>query len=439
MKEGCFMKKILILMLTIAMLVINVVNVGAQDNEIQITNSTIYLNNQKMEFSTPTILFNDRTMVPMRELFEKLGADVEWYGDTQSITATTATKKITMQIDNYKVTANNLEMPIDAPPVLYLERTMVPLRFVSEQLNLQVEWKEESNSILLNQVGVTTFESFDINDQLSYEGEVINNLPHGMGKIIKKDTQSVFYHGNFKYGEFNGYGINNLDDGTCYSGYFSDGEPNGYGNCKWNNGTIYEGDWKNNKRNGLGIYIWPDTTFYVGDWVDDQRSGYGELLTVSGERYEGEWQNDKMNGTGVYYYEDGTYDKGEFVNGQLVNGRRYNQDGTFLNEGVNGNVGTSNNTSNNINTNNKITSITIYPNMGNKIVIKKGMSYTVNIAVTPFNADTSSLFWSSSNPSIVLVYPAIKTIQGLNEGTAVLNIRSNDGAYASCLVEVQGW
>ena len=89
-------------------------------------------------------IINDRTMVPLRKIFELLGCQVEWEGETQRITAIKGERKIELQINNciaQKWDGDEFEqIKLDSAPVIVNDRTLVPLRFVAESLDKQVGW-----------------------------------------------------------------------------------------------------------------------------------------------------------------------------------------------------------------------------------------------------------------------------------------------------------
>lgn len=98
-------------------------------------------------------LVNDRTMVPVRKIFEVLGATIEWDGDTNTVTATKDSKVMQLQIDNNIATVrdgNDIEkIELDAAPVIIDERTLVPARFISETLGLKVGWDEATQTVVI--------------------------------------------------------------------------------------------------------------------------------------------------------------------------------------------------------------------------------------------------------------------------------------------------
>ena len=104
----------------------------------------VCVNDTVLGFTQPPIIESDRTLIPMRFLFEQLGAEVDWDNDTQTATAVRANKAVAFSIDNTTATVNGAETVMDVPARLVGDKTMVPLRFLSEELGYTVEWDEET-------------------------------------------------------------------------------------------------------------------------------------------------------------------------------------------------------------------------------------------------------------------------------------------------------
>jgi len=100
----------------------------------------VTLNNQPLATSVAPIQRNGRTLVPMRDIFQALGATVAWNGLTQGITATRGETNIGLQMGRSAATVNGRQINLDQAPILYRGSTMVPLRFVSEALGARVDW-----------------------------------------------------------------------------------------------------------------------------------------------------------------------------------------------------------------------------------------------------------------------------------------------------------
>jgi hypothetical protein len=100
----------------------------------------INLNGQPLATSVAPISYNNRTLVPMRDIFEALGATIQWHPVTQNVTAQKDLTNITLQINNPTAIINGRRVQLDQPPLVINNRTMVPLRFVAEALDAKVDW-----------------------------------------------------------------------------------------------------------------------------------------------------------------------------------------------------------------------------------------------------------------------------------------------------------
>jgi len=90
--------------------------------------------------SAPYIDNNNRTMVPLRVITEALGANVVWDDKDRSITITYETGVIRLVIGSGQALVNGKEKTMDTIPVIKNNRTMVPLRYVGEFMGAQVSW-----------------------------------------------------------------------------------------------------------------------------------------------------------------------------------------------------------------------------------------------------------------------------------------------------------
>ena len=102
-----------------------------------------------VEFPSPPIVKNERLLIPIRSVFEKLGAKVEWYPDNQSFAVTLGDSRVWMKIGDKNYLANGKVMAMDVPPVLVNGTAMVPLRFAAEGLGVKVEWDSANNAVII--------------------------------------------------------------------------------------------------------------------------------------------------------------------------------------------------------------------------------------------------------------------------------------------------
>ncbi len=107
---------------------------------------TVTINGTVIAFDVPPQIIGDRTMVPMRKIFETLGAKVEWNAEMRMVLATYKTSVIAMRIDadSFSVTDvltnETKDIPLDVPAQIVQDRTLIPLRAVSEALGKTVGW-----------------------------------------------------------------------------------------------------------------------------------------------------------------------------------------------------------------------------------------------------------------------------------------------------------
>lgn len=101
---------------------------------------SVVLNDTVLSFDQPPIIHNDRTLVPLRAIFEALGAAVDWDGNTKTVTAKKDDITITLTIGNYYFYKNGQKIDIDVPGMIVNDRTLVPVRAISEAFNCDVEW-----------------------------------------------------------------------------------------------------------------------------------------------------------------------------------------------------------------------------------------------------------------------------------------------------------
>ena len=109
----------------------------------------IEFNGNILGFDVPPIIEDGSTLVPMRFLFEQMGADVEWDSETQTATATIDNKAVTFSIDNVNARINNKPAKMDVPARLVNGKTMVPLRFLSENMGYDVDWDADSRTAIV--------------------------------------------------------------------------------------------------------------------------------------------------------------------------------------------------------------------------------------------------------------------------------------------------
>jgi hypothetical protein len=91
----------------------------------------------------------DSTMVPIRMIAESLGAEVKWDAVLEQVTFRYKDLSIILAIDQHDAKVNGKDITLDAPAVIKNDRTMAPLRFISEGFGARVDWMEERELVLV--------------------------------------------------------------------------------------------------------------------------------------------------------------------------------------------------------------------------------------------------------------------------------------------------
>ena len=110
---------------------------------------TVWLDGEQMTFEVAPVIENDRTMVPYRAIFEKLGYQVGWDADTRSVTAAKGNTTMKLTIGSKTVTVNGGTVTSDTAPVIRQDRTLVPLRLVSEYSGCDVLWDKDTRTVAM--------------------------------------------------------------------------------------------------------------------------------------------------------------------------------------------------------------------------------------------------------------------------------------------------
>ncbi|HEU4964935.1 MAG TPA: stalk domain-containing protein [Bacilli bacterium] len=107
----------------------------------------VFVDGEELHFDVPPQIHQRRTLVPMRMIFESLGADVSWEPQTRTAVAFKDGVTIRLPIGSPTVTRNNEPITLDVPAQLIDSRTMVPIRFVSEAFGDKVIWDDTSYQV----------------------------------------------------------------------------------------------------------------------------------------------------------------------------------------------------------------------------------------------------------------------------------------------------
>ena len=137
-------KKILVYVLIISMLVSNMGLIFASNNK----DLNLIINNEKID--ADIISQNGRTLLPMRKVFEILGAKVDWNQAKKEVTGTKGDIEVKLAIVSNIAKVNGEEFTLDVPAQIIGSLTYVPVRFVGEALNNKVDWDHGTRTVLID-------------------------------------------------------------------------------------------------------------------------------------------------------------------------------------------------------------------------------------------------------------------------------------------------
>lgn len=111
---------------------------------------TVTVNGETVQFKNQEPIIKDgRTLVPVRGVFEALGANVDWLQEAQKVVVNTAAVNVTLTLNSDVYYVNGEPKTLDVPATLINDRTMVPIRAISESLGCNVEWDDVNRIVVV--------------------------------------------------------------------------------------------------------------------------------------------------------------------------------------------------------------------------------------------------------------------------------------------------
>lgn len=140
------MRKRLAILLALAMLL----TLAAAPAFAEEAAPTVVLDGKSLSFDVPPMIDNGRTLVPLRAIFEAMGATVTWDGTTQTATAVKGGTQVVLKIGSMEPTINGIAKKLDVPGKIVNGRTLAPLRFVGEAFGGNVQWDGAARKVTMS-------------------------------------------------------------------------------------------------------------------------------------------------------------------------------------------------------------------------------------------------------------------------------------------------
>ncbi len=294
------------------------------------TDITISLNDELMMLEEPAVIVEGRTLIPVKFIFEPLGLDVTWNGETRTATGSKEGLKIDMDIDSTIAYVNGQPVELDVAATIINDRTYVPLRFVAESTGAIVTWHGETRHIGIEYIADQSYEELfrdiyaDVNDEDGPNMPVIREQYHDIleqilslkekylgsetqikldlialassGGLVLEETltlEEIFLQmHNYKLNQHQAlindlqakYDVYSFDNGDKYYGDFYLNQMNGLGYYDFETGGALLGQFENNMRNGYLSEIY-DLGYEYSLFVDNQPIGMRFSYTEVSEGY----------------------------------------------------------------------------------------------------------------------------------------------------------
>lgn len=114
---------------------------------------SVFVDNSKVGFDQAPIIQDGRTLVPVRAVFEKAGAEVEWDQATQTAIMTRGNYVVKIKYGDSFLYKNDQPVPLDVPATMENDRILIPVRAISEAMDFGVSWNGVRYSVLISTNG----------------------------------------------------------------------------------------------------------------------------------------------------------------------------------------------------------------------------------------------------------------------------------------------
>jgi len=147
-------KKVAALALAIALVPVSAFAAPAVTNQASVQ---AQYNKKAIVFPDQKPVIRDkRTLVPIRPIAEGLGFDVQWNSQTRTVMITKGANSVKLVVSQKIAKRNGETITLDVPAQIINQRTMVPVRFIAEALNYDVNWTAATQTVLITDKAVST-------------------------------------------------------------------------------------------------------------------------------------------------------------------------------------------------------------------------------------------------------------------------------------------
>ncbi len=158
------------------------------DEDLKSTNEIkVFVDGKELSLDVAPSIISGRTLVPLRAIFESLGAEVKWNSKTKTVTGIKNDITVELTISSKDAFINGRVTSIDVPPLIINGRTLVPTRFVAESLGTDVEWNSKDRLVDITTPKVIKFPDSNL------ESVIRSKINKPVGDILNTDVKKISF------------------------------------------------------------------------------------------------------------------------------------------------------------------------------------------------------------------------------------------------------
>lgn len=154
--------------------------------KMKINDVNYSINGESKKMDAKPFIKNNRTLVPLRFVVEALGGDVNWDGENRLVSVNSNGKNIELKIDSPIIKIDGKDVKIDQAAIIKGDRTYVPIRFIAENLDMVVNYINESREI-----EISSFENKDTEKKIeTKKDESSKNTENNNSKNLRTNSNN---------------------------------------------------------------------------------------------------------------------------------------------------------------------------------------------------------------------------------------------------------
>ncbi|MBS4881787.1 MAG: phosphodiester glycosidase family protein [Peptoniphilus harei] len=154
--------------------------------KMKINDVNYSINGESKKMDAKPFIKNNRTLVPLRFVVEALGGEVNWDGENRLVSVNSNGKNIELKIDSPIIKIDGKDIKIDQAAIIKGDRTYVPIRFIAENLDMVVNYINESREI-----EISSFENKDTEKKIeTKKDESSKNTKNNNSKNLRTNSNN---------------------------------------------------------------------------------------------------------------------------------------------------------------------------------------------------------------------------------------------------------